>query len=374
MRIIDRYILRQFLQTFLICFLSLTGLYIVFGAFTNLDEFLKVAEKQGSLLSVIGTYYAYQSLFFFDLMAGMLVLISAMFTITWLQRHQEMTALMAAGIPRVRAAMPVIIAAASIAVLATVNREFIMPHYRNELVRKPNDLAGQTARPMEPRFDEQTDILIRGVSSYAAEERISKPNFRLPPQLNDYGNEITAKDAFYRPPEKGRPGGYLLVGVEQPKDLALFPSLPLDKEPIIITPKDAPWLKPDECFVASNATFDLLTEGLDFVSTAQLISGLRNPSVDFGTQARVEIHSRLIRPIWDVTLLFLGLPLVMTRGNRNVFVAIGLCMFVVSIFVMVTWIAQALSTTYLISPHLAAWLPLMIFVPIAVGMAASMWK
>ena len=39
MRIIDRYILRQFVQTFLFCFLSLTGLYVVFGAFTNLDSF-----------------------------------------------------------------------------------------------------------------------------------------------------------------------------------------------------------------------------------------------------------------------------------------------------------------------------------------------
>ena len=119
-----------------------------------------------------------------------------------------------------------------------------------------------------------------------------------------------------------------------------------------------------------------MTKQLAFASTAELIEGLRNPSVDFGHQVRVDIHARIVRPLLDVTLLLLGLPLVMTRENRKVFVAIGLCILVVSLLVMVTWTLQALGTNWpqLISPHLAAWAPLLIFVPIAVGMAGSMWK
>ena len=64
----------------------------------------------------------------------------------------------------------------------------------------------------------------------------------------------------------------------------------------------------------------------------------------------------------------------LTRENRNVFLAIGLCLFVVTIFVLATIALQHLGTTLLIPPHLAAWAPLMIFVPLAVGMAGSMWK
>ena len=74
-----------------------------------------------------------------------------------------------------------------------------------------------------------------------------------------------------------------------------------------------------------------------------------------------------------MTLLFLGLPLVLTRENRNVFIAIGLCVMVGSIFVLTTIALQAFGTNYLISAaSLAAWAPLMIFVPVAVGMARSM--
>ncbi|NLE37436.1 MAG: YjgP/YjgQ family permease [Pirellulaceae bacterium] len=374
MRIIDRYILRQFVQTFLICFVSLVGLYVVFDAFTNLESFLKAAGDKGGLLGIIVSYYAYQSLAFFDMTAGILALIAAMFTITWLQRHNEMTALMAAGVPRFRAALPVIVAAGSIAVLATVNRELIMPRYRAELRRKPSDLAGEVSRSFDSRYDEQTDIVIRGDAAYSATQRISKPSFQLPPRLATYGTQLVAENAFFRSPKEDRPGGYLLVGVRQPRDLASRESLYLDGRPVILTPKDFAWLKPDECFVVSKASFDLLTEGLEYASTARMIAGLRNPSLDFGAGTRVAIHARMVHPFTDLTLLFLGIPLVMTGENRNIFKAIGLCITVVGIFVLVLMAFQYLGTTYLIPPHLAAWAPLLVFVPVAVAMSSSMWK
>ena len=56
--IIDRYLLRQFVQTFLICFCSLTGLYIVIDGFANLEEFINYGQKDGGLLKVMGEYYA----------------------------------------------------------------------------------------------------------------------------------------------------------------------------------------------------------------------------------------------------------------------------------------------------------------------------
>ena len=54
MFILNRYLLRQFLQVFVICFLSLTGLYIVIDAFGHLDHFSSYAEKEGNLFGVIG--------------------------------------------------------------------------------------------------------------------------------------------------------------------------------------------------------------------------------------------------------------------------------------------------------------------------------
>ncbi len=376
MRIIDRYVLRQFIRTFLICYLSMTGLYIVFDAFTNMEEFLRCGREQGSVLGLLASYYSYRSVLFFDQMAGLLSLVAAMFTITWLQRHNELTALMSAGISRLRVASPVIAMAIIVAFLAAGSREFLIPRFRDQLSRRPQDLIGDIGQDMQPRYDAQTDVLIRGEMTFGDDMRISKPNFLMPRSLDHYGKQLSAKRAFYKPPTADRPGGYLLDKLSKQSDLHEQPSLKLDGETILITPHDAPdWLEPDQCFVVSDVTFEQLTGGRawrTYSSTKTLIEGLYNPSLDSGADVRVAIHSRVTKPFQDVTLLFLGLPLVLTRQSRNVFLAMGLCSVVVSVFSLSVIASEHLGKIYSISPSLAAWAPLIIFVPIAVAMADSM--
>lgn len=377
MKIIDRYMLRQFVQTFLICYFSLTGLFIVFDAFANLDEFLRCAENEGGLLVLLWSHYSYQSIAFFDRSSALLVLVAAMFVVTWIQRHNEMTALQAAGVSRVRVIRPVIIAAAVITLLAAVNRELLLPHFREQLAQRPQDLVGDVAQDLKPRYDNKTDILLRGSSTFGDKQRIARPNFLLPPALDQYGSQLIAEDAFYKPPEGDRPAGYLLDKVEKPKGLSSSSSLSLAGRPVLITPKDADWLEKDQCFVASDLTFEQLTGGQawrNYSSTFQLIEGLKNESLDFGANVRVAVHSRFTQPLLDMTLLFLGVPLVLRREMRNVFIAIGLCAAVVSGFMLVVIAFQHLGSILAISPSLAAWGPLMLFAPAAVGMSHGMWE
>jgi lipopolysaccharide export system permease protein len=372
MRIIDRYLLRQFIKAFMVFFVSLTGLYIVIDAFGNLDEFISYGEQQGSLLAVLIEYYGARALTFFDLTSGVLMLVAAMFTVTWLQRSQEMTALMAAGISKGRIVAPILVAVAVVSVLAALNREFLIPRYQDKLSRNAQDWMGENARPVHPRYDVETDIYIGGMHTFANESRIEKPNFLLPPRLSEFGSRLIAENAYYRRPAPERPGGYLLCGVTQPEDLEDRTNIIDGEIPVILMPKQTPWLEPDQCFVVSQLAFEHLEGGAAwrrYSSTWDLIRGLRNPSVGFGPDVRVTIHARFVQPILDMALLFLGLPLVLTRGQRNVFSAIALGGFVVGTFFTVVITCHALGTNYLLSPALAAWIPLMIFVPLAVWMA-----
>ncbi len=371
-KIIDRYILRQFVQNFVICFVSLTGLYLVFDAFANLDEFLRYADKQGGLARVMGGYYFYRSIFFFDRTSGILTLIAAMFTVAWVRRHNELTALMAAGIPGGRVVVPVLISGAVIAGVAAANREIVLPSVRTELSREPKDLLGDLGQPLRPRYDNETDILIRGKHTYRNEQRIELPQFGLPPRLDHLGKQLVAENAYFHPGQNDRPAGYLLVGLQQPAELLTQPSVVLGQRPVILSPHDTAWLKPNECFVVSNVNFEQLIGGKAwrlFSSTPQLVQGLRNPSLDFGADVRVTVHTRVLQPVMDLTLLLLGLPLVLTRENRNVFLTVGMCLGLVVAFMLVTLGSQYLGSTYFISPALAAWLPLILFLPLAAGLA-----
>ncbi len=377
MYVIDRYLLRQFVQTFVICFLSLTGLYIVFDVFTNLDQFLRCGQKAGGVLPFIARYYSHRWILVFDRTSGLLALVSAMFTVAWIQRHNEMTALMAAGVSRIRVLVPIVIAVAVVGLLSAANRELLIPRYRGELLRRPQDPLGDQPQGLKPCRDNQTDVELGGKYTYAGEQRIENPSFLLmrSPTLREYGDQLVADNAYYMPPQGNRPGGYLLQGVHEPKNLDTRPSLLVDGEAVLITPRDAPdWLKPDQCFLRSDVDFDHLTGGETLASTLQLIAALRNPSLGYGSDVRVAIHARIVQPLLDMTLLFLGLPLVVTRESRNVFLAMGMCMAVTVAFTLtVLGLQQLGAISYLLNPALAAWAPLMIFVPPAVWLAESLW-
>jgi lipopolysaccharide export system permease protein len=375
MRILDRYLLGQFLQNFLICFCSLTGLYIVIDAFAKLESFM---HYPGNLWAIMGKYYAYQIIGFFDQTSGILTLIAAMFTIAMFQRYNELTALQAAGIAKWRIIKPVVAAVIFFTVLAAANREIVIPSIRDHLkTGEAQDLEGETAKDMFPHTDNKTDIILRGKQTVAKDQRIEKPTFVLPPTLDDYGKQLNASGAFYQQRNTQHPNGYLLKGVTAPKLIASKTSLGLNGEPVIFTPHDYPWLAPDECFVASDITFEYLSSADDwrrYASLPELVAGLHNPSMNLGSDVRVAIHARLVQPALDVVLLFLGLPLLLSRINRNVFFAIGLCVALVVGFYMVVFGCQYLGSNYLVSPALAAWLPLMIFLPLAVWMSNPLWE
>lgn len=372
--IVDRYMLRQFVQTFLICFCSLTGLYIVIDAFTNLEEFITYSRDRGSIMAIMGEYYAYRTLSFFDSTSHVITLIAAMFTVTWIQRHNELTALEAAGISRWRVVKPLIAVAVIIVSLKVVNREVAIPAVREQLSFNAQDLGGSRGKQIIPRYDFRTGILLRASGqAFSNEKRIEKPDFQLPAGLDRLGSRIVAEHAYYKPAEEERPGGYLMREVSQPADLAEYPSLALNGgTPIVLTPKDTPWLEPTDCFVVSEVGFEYLVANSNWrqlSSTWDLIRGLQNASLDYGANERTAIHSRVVQPVLDMTLLFLGLPLVLTGSNRNVFLSIGVCLALVVAFMLVVLGCNYLGSSYLLEPSLAAWLPLMIFVPLAIALS-----
>lgn len=372
MLIIHRYLLRQFLKSFAIFFVTITGLYVVIDAFDHLDEFILAAETQGTMIGLMGEYYGARLLSEFDRSSGALMLISAMFTVTSLERHNELTALMAAGISKARTIKPLIVAVVVISVVAIANRELAIPSMKDRLSRSTNDLLGTAPQPVQARYDNRTDILLGGKHSIAAQQAIVSPQFRLPTVLGEFGSQIAAEKAYYRAATGEHPAGYLMQQVTQPASLAGCASFYDGDRPVLLSPHDTPWLKANECFVATDVGFHQLAGSgawRQHASTLELIQGLRNPSLDFGADVRVTVHSRMVKPLLDITLLFLGLPLVLGREQRNVFIAIGLCLVIVAIYFLVVLTCQSLGNNLLMSPALAAWCPLIIFAPVAIGLS-----
>lgn len=376
MTTIDRYLLILFFKVLTICFVSLVGLYIVIDFMNNLEEFLTYLKHPKGGPYVLVEYYGPRALQFFDKTAGMLAMIAVVFAITMLQRTSELTSLMAAGIAPARVMRPLLMAAVFVSALGVANREFGLPAVRDSLSRNAQTWLGESARKCTPRYDIRTDILIAGKATRGKHRQIEEPQFQLPSELAAWGRQISAKAAFQEPASERHPAGYLLTGVTQPANLAQLSSAALEGELVLLSHSDTSWLKPGECFVVSMVPFEQLTIGgawRNNLSSYELIVGLYNETIEPGADIRVLLHKRLLQPLVDFSLVLLGIPLVLTRGSRNIFLAAGLCAGLMAILQFVLLTCHGLGSNYLLNPIWATWIPVLVFAPLAYVAARPLW-
>src|SRR5277367_6228503 len=116
MRILDRYVLKTFLKNYLISLMVLIGMYIVLDMVFNFGDLVDVrgANEQAGMQTVLGTirdivdYYFYQCFVIFEHMSGIIPVVAAAFTLLRLSRFNELTAILAAGVPLLRVALPIV--------------------------------------------------------------------------------------------------------------------------------------------------------------------------------------------------------------------------------------------------------------------------
>ena len=375
--LIDRYIARAQLHAFMIVFVSLAGLTFVVDAFTNIEEFIAHAPGAGGLARVLGAYYGYRLISFFDATSPVISLASAMFALSWLERHNELTALLAAGVTRWRIARPALVFAAVVSLLAMANREIVLPQIRQNLSRNAQDLRGDAAHPFDARYDHATEILFRGRSAQSATCRIEKPSLLMPPSLSEYGPQIDAGEAYWKPADATHPAGYLLRQVREPADIDRLESLQSGGRTVVFTRSAADWLSPGECFVTSDVTFEQLIGSANwsqYSSTIELVRAVANPSLGVGAEIPLRVHARIVSPLLDMSLALLGIPLVVGPNRRGIFVAVGLCVLSAVVFFLMIFGWHALAAAYVVSPSLGAWAPLLILAPLASWAAQPMWQ
>ncbi len=374
---IDRYIFVLFARTIAICFCSLSGVFVVFHAFNNLDNLTKQVSANQSIALVLAEYYGPYLLMLFDWTASIIALIAMLFTVGWLRRSGELTALLAAGVNHGRILRPMIVLTFVVVLMQLVNRECLIPKYRELLTTKPGELASEEASSMLPAYDKSNGVLIEGNGLYTDEGMIEQPSFRLYGSYPDYGDVIVGRSAVWREANAEQPSGYLLTGVTQPENidrlaigyvaLAITPSTP--DRPVIFTHLEASWLNQGECFVATTLNPEVLQDNprsTRLTAMPELVRRVRNASVHSSDALRVMLHERLLRPPLDLTLVLLGLPLVVNRGDKRLFNMIAQAMGIVLLFFGLKTLAGGMgSSGYGLSPSMAAWLPLLLLGPIA---------
>lgn len=369
---IDRYILILFLRTVMVCFLSLSGIFIVFHAFTAFEDLVVQTRSGESLPSVLVRFYGPYLILLFDMTGAIITLMSFLFTVGWLRRTGELTATLSAGISHGRIFRPMVVASLVIISAQFACREFVIPHFRSSLTMKAEDLNGEIEQSVRPTFDRAAGILIEGSQLQTKARKIDKPNFRIDSEYAGFGEMLIAQEANWIDAQQvgdGTISGYLMRGVKRPEGIQEIASASRAGKPILLTAADQSWLAADECFVATTVHPNMLQTqdtATRLASVWELSGRIRNPAVHSSLALQTQVHERIVRAPLDFALVMLVLPMVVNTRGRKIFVLIGSAVGLVLGFFALKTLAGALGGSgTMLTPSMAAWLPLLLVGPLA---------
>ncbi|MEA3560579.1 MAG: LptF/LptG family permease [Candidatus Omnitrophota bacterium] len=123
MRILDRYLIKQFILPFLYCILIFIVLYVIIDIFDHLDEILREQIE----LVILGRYYLAFIPIIFIQTTPIALLLSTIYTLGTLNRHNEITAMRTNGISIFRIINPFIITGLILSLLSFVIADKIVP-------------------------------------------------------------------------------------------------------------------------------------------------------------------------------------------------------------------------------------------------------
>ena len=359
---LDRHLAVGFIRSWLICFTSLVSLYIVIDLFNKFDDFLEVTQGQGllELLRATARYYGCQLTLIFDRLCGMMLLLAAIFTITWMQRNNELTPLLAAGVPVRRVLRPIWIVALFFIAAAALNREWIMPPLAGPLQQPP---SGSRFLAVAGSY-EPNGILLEGKVAHRAERLIEYFVATVPERVAGTLVVLQAREARYVPADTGPLTGGWLLTEAVPPEMAPWPT-------DVLTQVDT-----GKYFLKTQIVdFEVLTRSKgwhQFASLGELQRELDRPGARYLQLVAMQIHLRWTAPLIMFLTLVLGLGLILSHRERHFLISTGVALVMAAAFYGVQLGAKYLGENEYLTPALAAWLPILLFGPLAIVLQDAM--
>lgn len=348
MKLLDRYMYRQFFATFLVVLMAMPFLGIIIDVTDQLDNYL----SRGIPIAVVALSYVYyipQTAFWGFPIAA---LIATVFTIGNMTRYQEITAAKAGGVSFYRLAAPLILCAAVLSV-AAVGLGELVPISNQKRAEALRERQRQTA-PF------RTNIVFRMESGWTlAANRISSLQndmervvIESPPNGEGARIQVSAANAIY----DTREGWHFTEGyyrwIPDEGDPRSFSFAALQMRGIEETPEDLLALSKD----AEEMTYSELDR---FIRTIERSGG------DPG-EYRVDLAQKVSLPLAIFVIVLFGAPLATSPKRGGTAFGIGASLIVTLIYMMMFRVGKAVGGSGAVDPLVAAWAPNVIFLIAAI--------
>jgi lipopolysaccharide export system permease protein len=197
-KIHDRYILRGFWRNLVIGFVAFTVIYVT----VDLSEKSDTYYDNKATIGKVASFYFYQLPWIILLTMPISVLLSTVFTLGRLSRDNELTALVASGMPITRIARPILISAFFISIASLLFSELIVP-FANRRADRIMAVDIEGSRKQESyKYRKDLHYQGEGNRTWYAERYDIKLSVLLNVTLHEYEDSklvrrIDAKKAFW---------------------------------------------------------------------------------------------------------------------------------------------------------------------------------
>ena len=358
--IYDRQMIFSYFKAYAFSLISLMGLFIVVDLFLNLDDLMSHRRDTGDFLQFVGMLYGYKSFQIFDRLCEAIVLLAGMFTVAWMQRNNELIPLLSAGVSARRAVRPVLLCAFVMMGLVAVNQELALPNIDVFMLENKGNWDGAKEAEVKGDYD-MRGIHISGRSAVKKDSLVNDFIAIIPRHVCGTPVTLQAREGVYIAEREGdrRSGGWLL------KQTVVHGSIDWAQQDDDILKS----LGDGSYFLrTSDVTMDTVTRvknWQNYLSTWNLLVEMERPNSSQHAQLAVAFHMRMTRPFVGIILVLLGLSVILRDQNRNIFISAGMCLGLSTLFFTSIFACQYLGTNEIISAAFAAWLPVIIFGPLA---------
>ena len=357
MKIIDKYLIKQFLQTIVFGLLGFTVIFIVIDAMENLDDFI---DQSVPALKIIH-YYIVFSPDIIRLITPVAVLFAALFTAGKAANLSELTAIKASGVSLFRFMLPFIIATFFISMFSIYFSGYVVP------------MANKTKLNIEQEYLKK-NINFSGSNIYFQDSKQRIVSISFFDNNSNRANRISIQD-FNSKDQKQMQSRIDAVSMTYDTLKHVWIAYNGIKRDFFGKKQNAEYFAEYQIPDLNFSPADLLQKQtrpseMNLSELSKLIKSQENAGND-PTSTLIEYHSRIAFAMTSVIVVLFGLPISANKRKGGIASQIGLNILVTFLYLVFMKISQAFGKNGSLNPIITSWIANFIFM---IAAAINLWR
>lgn len=351
MKLIDKYLIKQFLQTIFFGIIAFTLIFVVIDMMENLDDFI----DQNVPGDVILHYYLVFTPEIIRLMTPVSVLFAALFTAGKSASLSELTAIKASGVSLIRFMTPFIVTTLIISLISVYFTGYVVPmanktkvSIEREYLNRGISFAGSNLFFQDSRtrivsisfFDNSRNIANHVSIQEFAANNLTRMISRVDAQSMYYDSTSRLWVAY---------NGVKRTLEQESQNIEYFKESKIDYLSFSANDLNSKQQKPEE---------------MNLSELKNLIDSQQRAGND-PTATLIEYYSRYSFPMASLIIVLFGLPISANKRKGGLAVQVGINILVTFIYLVFMKVSQAFGKNGAMDPFLTAWFANIIFLAAA---------